>query len=169
MLEFITRDNITLLIATAGFSLSLYNSIRSWFEGLNRINLIYKEHTAITREKSFATFYLIFENKSKLPLSVSRLVLTINNNSFEFSFLPEQIWEFKTTIGGETIDRRTILSEQLPFEISGLGCKGGYFRAVINKEAATVLKEPTQILFSVYTNRGIKKFLVPVNKSGYSI
>ena len=121
-------DIITFIIAIVSFGLSLWNFIETRLN--NRVNLsveckdfIIAEH--FSRQPLYIALSLI--NKSQLPISISRAFITIDNETFEFSWIPQVVHQARLGTKYETFDRTIVKSITLPLSLAGLGTVGGYF------------------------------------------
>lgn len=151
----VTRENLTFVIAVAGFLLSLFNFIKDCWNSRCHLSVIYKNHTAgiSRRNKTSINVHLIFENKSSKRIAVTRMFLVFHNQKYEFLFPENEVWSFTKRSGGEIIKNDTIYTQQLPFDIDGNGALGGYFRVLLPPEAVSDFSKSTVLNLVIYTNR----------------
>jgi len=155
-MKFLTKENISLFIAIAGFVLSIFNIIRQYYFNRAKINIIYRSHYC----GGSVSFNLAIENCSQLDISISRMLLIVNNKEFEFLYLPKTIWTITHRTGGVETDRKKIDSISFPQTIGGLGAVGGCFAVDVDKETCGLFESPVAVALKVFTNRGC--FLFPV-------
>lgn len=155
-----TKDQITLIIAVLSFMLSLYNFLHSLLINRSNLKLIYKSHSCCNFAPEYTIiFNLVFENKSRLDISISRLFLKVNESIYEFDSELNWIGEKTRRTGNKITDKITLYSLEIPQTVSGLGAVGGYFWVDTYKKLE--LNKSDQVTIIAYTNRG--KFKYPVN------
>ena len=144
-----TREDITLLIAIAGFLMSLYNCVKTIWDSRCGLSVIYKSHycASYPNGKTMLLIHLLFENLSAKPYSVTRIFLQADGSEYEFAFPSQEIWEFTRREGENVIKRSEVMSQTLPFRVEGYGAAGGYFVVFIPKELAASFSCSTNIRF----------------------
>ena len=162
-MKYITKDNITFLIAVIGFALSLWNFFKDLWNHRSKIRLRYKS-CAIgkTARRNIMYFELSFENFSRLPISISRIFFKNNNNIFEFEWIPEKITTTTYKTGNTVTDQKSYFSEKIPHSIDGLGLWGGFFflSTPFEFKKSDLLDNKSKII--LYTNRGKKELNLPI-------
>lgn len=151
----LTKDNISLIIAIAGFVLSVFNIIRTEYFNKAKLKFTYRSHYC----GQTVNFNFLIENCSRLDISISRMFLIAGNEEFEFRFLPKTVWSVTEQCGNTEVEKENIKSISLPQTIAGLGALGGYFSVQVSENVMDVLKDEANIAIKVMTNRGI--FLFP--------
>lgn len=154
-------DIVTFVIAIVSFCLSLWNFIETRLN--NRVNLsveckdfIVAEH--LSRQPLYIALSLI--NKSQLPISISRAFITLDNETFEFSWIPQVVHHARLGTKDETFDRTIVKSVTLPLNLSGLGTIGGYFYTETFDRIKWKNIKDTNAIITLHTNRGIKQYSV---------
>lgn len=122
-------------------------------------------HTLVTQRKSLnfkitefksyegvTYFYLITENKSRLPISITNIRLYLGENYYDCSHVSNFLWSNTTNITGKPIDTRRYYSLAMPIQITPLGSVGGYIFYTIPQ--AEMPKTSTHLSLSTQTNRG---------------
>ena len=156
----IAKEQITLIIAILSFMLSLYNFFYSLLINRSNLKLIYKSHSCCNLTPEYPIiFNLVFENKSRLDISISRLFLKVNESTYEFDSETNWIGEKTNRTGNKITDKITLYSLEIPQTISGLGAIGGYFWVGTYKKIE--FNKSDQVTIIAYTNRG--KFKYPIN------
>lgn len=151
-MKYLTKENISLAIATAGLVLSIINVIRQELFNRAKINLLYRSHYC----GRTANFDLLIENWSKLDISISRMFLVADNNEYEFRYMPKTVWKIGNDAKGCV---KEIESISLPQTILGLGAIGGYFCVDVGPEIISFLsKSGVSLTMKIVTNRGAFSF-----------
>lgn len=159
MKNILTKENITFFIALISFLLSLFNFISILIANRKHIKLTYKiHHECPTFNEHPIFFELIIENLSKLDISVSRMFLIVGEVSYEFSSLPEFVYETTQRTGSTITDRKTYYSNSLPQTIKGLGVLGGFFWVNTCNAFNYNNLYTSDVSLCLYTNRGKSTF-----------
>lgn len=154
-------DIITFLIAVISFGLSVWNFIATRMQ--NRVNLSVECKDFIIadnfqRKPLYIALSII--NKSRLPIAVSRAFITVNKETFEFSWIPQIVHHSRFGTKDETFDRTIVKSITPPFNLAGLGICGGYFYTeTFGRISETDIKNSVATI-SMHTNRGVKRYSV---------
>ena len=149
--NFITRENITLALAILGS----FGTLSSWFFVLlkNRKNL--KMHIVghrFSEDNHSLLIYTMFENKSRLPISITGIYVEIGNVLYSCEKIPIVTFEETVRNRNQIISRREYRSMTLPISIPELGGTSGY---VYFEFPATSEQLPsTHLNFQLSTNRG---------------
>jgi hypothetical protein len=158
-LDFWNKENISLFIAVAGLSLSIYSVIRQAYFSRAKLRITYRSHYC----SETTSFNLIIENCSRLDISISKMALVINSRECDFLYSPKTVWATEIKSGGEVKSRKEIDSIIFPQTISGLGSIGGYFAIVLDSKTNKILGKPCEIVIKVFSNRGIFSFPIKTN------
>ena len=81
------RENITLVIAIAGFVMSLYNFFRAIWDKRCSFSVGYVSHYChLSRSEKHAelVFRLNFINQSSVPLTIVRMFMVVDDKKYEF-------------------------------------------------------------------------------------
>lgn len=157
-------DIITFIIAIVSFGLSLWNFIETRLN--NRVNLsveckdfIIADH--FSRQPLYIALSLV--NKSQLPIAISRAFISLENETFEFSWIPQIVHQARLGTKNETFDRTIVKSIILPLNVAGLSTIGGYFYTETFGRITEEQIKNTNATITLHTNRGVKKYSVPLN------
>ena len=140
-----TKENITFVIAVAGFAISLFN-------------LAHRRKSISARILKFRAYgtktyaYIAFENHSELPIAITRITWKLNGHSYEATAVPTRVITRTHTSGRKIISRREEYSTALPMQLPSLGAATclTYFE----QHPALPSADSTQVSFEVGTNRG---------------
>ena len=165
-----SQKNITFFIALFSFIMSLWNFFKDLWNNRSKLRLIYKSCAyGEVGSRYIMYFEMAFENCSKLPISISRMILKVDKDLFEFKWTPERILKKEYKRNHTTIDEKTFFSEQFPHTIDCLGIWGGFYVIVSNSliDISKIKNNKTQLL--LYTNRGKKKFKLSVTDDTFNV
>lgn len=169
LLSLLTKENITFLIAVIGFLLSLYNFFRELLHNRMLLRVVYKNHLISEHDHCGITISLSIENKTKIPISISRAFLNIGENSLEFYWIPQLV--FRATHSGKNAiyDEVNVHTITLPARIEGYGIIGGFFfckspTPICNED---LLSSKTSI--TINSNKGIKTYPICMNNTSLEI
>ena len=157
--EFI-NNNIFELISSVlgilGFILSVLTITINAYKNRCKVNVTYKGIRTINENFPYIAFELIMENKSMLPVSVTRMFLKIDDSKYEFEYLPHQYY-IDTYRNNKTESVINVSSIPLPVNIDSLGAIGGCFY-ILNSDIIRnhVLNTP-KIKMIIHTNRRVIK------------
>lgn len=159
ILNLFTKENITFIIAILGFGLSVYNFTKDIIQNRFKIDLKLKAYVPVEyySETQFM-FKMCIENKSKLPVSISRIILHINSESFDFDSVPHPAYSNIQRTGKKITNEIHIQTISVPQTIPGLGILGDFFYVITNPNILPEL--PNNAVIEIITNRGNKKFLI---------
>lgn len=150
---------ISLIISIISIVISLYNFIVNLVSHHRRIN-IRIENCWISKYDTTDTLviYISVENKSQLPISITRLQVVIQNKYHDSNFLPDHIG--KTSIGSENKENHFYTS-RLPINLASLSSVKEHFAFDIPRNS--IKKDEKVLEFKICTNRGkaiTKKLLI---------
>lgn len=148
-------DIISLILGLLGFLLSVANAI--YFFYIRRCKLIIRFSRICVsnyiNNKSILKVQYSIENRSQLPISVTRIQVVIaETQKVDCLELPIVIEEIERTGKGEVFDRDTIKSETVPFNLQSLAAKSGYIAFEVPRDI--VLNKEKRLTFQICTNRG---------------
>ena len=169
MIEWLSvRDNITFLIALAGFGLSLWNFFSDLWRNRCSISVEYISHYCGVHPngKTVLQLRLNIVNRSSAPISISRMFLIYQGCEFEFLFPSVCVWEFAKLKNHEVVKQEEIKSQALPFKIEGRGAVGGYFLVYVPPEAKDVFAKKSDIWLLMQTSRRKKRFSLAAHNPG---
>ena len=114
---------ISLAISLVSLGLSIYNWWYDFHHTCANINIIFKGCRYLENVSGRPlSFYLIIENLSHLDVSISRMILYVDNKCYEFDSLPYHIIKYESPIKNDIR-----YSGELPLTIHGLGARGDFF------------------------------------------
>lgn len=155
-------DNIKTLISTLAFILSLINTAYLIYTQRFKLNASFKEYTIVDSicDKPLILGTII-ENYSRVPTSVSRMYLYINNKKYEFSWFPQIV--FSSSFNDKSENKSStadVWSLCFPQNISSLGSCCGYF--VVRTEGKFNVDDlkKSNCRIEIHTNRGKRKFKI---------
>ena len=149
MLQYLTRENITLALAifgSAGTLISWISRIVSSRKSVSiSIGRIYEP------DKCFSCF-LIFENKSRLPISITSISVLIDGVSFPCVSIPHAAYTITEKTGSTVTRYKEFPGLSMPLNLSGLSGSSGFLDFDIPQEYLQKLSTP--LILQVATNRG---------------
>lgn len=151
LISILTRENITL-------ALSIFGSIGTLCITIHRI--IFNRKNVNTRivGHNFANgnsllLYISFENKSRLPISITYISVLINETWYSCVAYPVIALEETNRVGGKIISHYEYKTLSFPVNLSALGGTSGY--VFFEFPEAFFQTEPTHMNFSISSTRGI--------------
>lgn len=156
------KESITFFIALIGFLLSLWNFFDPMVK--NRCNLQVDCKDFITAshlerdEKMPIYLSLSINNKSSLPISISRLFITINHQTFEFTWIPQVVHQAQLTCKDVILDSTIVKTYPIPVQIPSLNLISGYFCAFIDTSFSDEILLQSRCSITLHTNRGVKTY-----------
>lgn len=149
ILSWLTKDSVTFWIAVAGFAMSLSSWIYNFLTQRRNISF----HITECKSKDGITiFFLHIENKSRLPIAVTRISLLVNALCIECEPFPTWISEDKRESKGKVLSYQAHYSMQMPVSLSSLGAVSGY--VLFQGGQCTLPNDATHVTFLVGANRG---------------
>lgn len=146
---FFTRDNLTFILACIGS----FGTITGWI------------YTYVTTKKNFqirviaynskqnvALFYLAFENRSRLPISITALSVHIDGVYYPCKYIPQKVTSSQHTVNGKVVNFQDYFSIQFPIELGSLGSTSGYVLFVLPKGVR--IPDAKTLTFLISSNRG---------------
>ncbi|MBP1546329.1 MAG: hypothetical protein J6A37_06995 [Oscillospiraceae bacterium] len=165
LFEVVTNDFVRTYAALAGFVISVINSIYLISVNSFKLSLIQKSFAFCDNHKGHPVYFeLTIENKSRIPMSVSRMFLIINNQKYEFQWETERIGHFEFKTNGKVTEQYSTYSLTLPQNVSGMGAVGGFFFVPTDDSISRTDFLNSQLWIEIHSNRGRKKFKVDLAK-----
>lgn len=106
------------------------------------------------------------QNQTSASLCISRMFLVYENQTYEFAFPAQQVWEFTSTHGKTVTNKKEILSQEMPFSIHGHGVQGAYFIAYLPETLKKELKKSCEFKIVIQTKNAKKSFNIVANNPG---
>lgn len=166
------RENITLVIAIAGFVMSLYNFFRAIWDKRCSFSVGYVSHYChLSRSEKHAelVFRLNFINQSSVPLTIVRMFMVVDDKKYEFLFPEQQVYRMTRTENGKTFQIGEIKSQSLPVRIEGNGALGGYFAVYLPPEMEKRFQLAGTWKIIVQATQKKKTFSIVADNPGYDI
>lgn len=166
------RENITLVIAVAGFGISLYNFFRALWDRRCAFRVDYISHyCTLSKSGKYAEpmFRLNFVNLSTAPLTVVRMFLLVEGVEYEFLFPEQKVYQTNRRQDGKTVPVWEVKSQELPFRVEGNGAIGGYFAVYLPVDMKNRFQAVGEWRLVVQTPQRKKTFLLTADNPGYDI
>ena len=166
------RENITLVIAIAGFVMSLYNFFSAIWDKRCSFSVGYVSHYChLSRSEKHAelVFRLNFINQSSVPLTIVRMFMVVDDKKYEFLFPEQQVYRMTRTENGKTFQIGEIKSQSLPVRIEGNGALGGYFAVYLPPEMEKRFQLAGTWKIIVQATQKKKTFSIVADNPGYDI
>lgn len=97
-------------------------------------------------------FLMVFENRSRLPISVTKITLCVGDG-IDCEYLPKWIGsERETLFGGKSEARIDFYTLQVPISLHGLGAQSGYI--LFDGPLPDLPVGAKSVTFRVHTSRG---------------
>lgn len=93
-----------------------------------------------------------FENRSQLPISITRIQVVLNEKLYDCERLPQVIEEITRKRGTEIYDRDVLKSNSVPINLPALGATSGFLAFLVPQ--GTVSNSDKALTFRICTNRG---------------
>lgn len=163
-----SKENITFVIAVAGFILSLWNFFFDLWRNRCALSVEYINHYCGIHPNGNGLLQLRLNivNESSAPIAVSRMFLLHNGKEIEFLFPSLCVWEFTKLRNGQIMSQDEVKSQAIPFKIEGHGVVGGYFLVYVPREELGFFEQEAEIQLVLQTARRKKRFLLTANNPG---
>ena len=158
-----TRENINFSIAIISFILSVYNFAHEKLQNRMKLNITYKNHFIAEHDHKSITISLAFENLVKNPISISRIYLCVDDEKYDFYWIPQFVLRATRQTNGEVTAEINVHPIPLPFTIEGYGVVGGFFFTKAPQSVYDLENANTSLL--VYSNKGIKTYPILMNNT----
>lgn len=151
MLKFLTKDNITFILAVIGSCGTLFFWIKSYFD--NRVKLNFKAVEKLNDDDSLL-LYIMLENCSRLTLSINQITVVSQNNKVNCVEIPTKVYTVTSRTGNEITDQQNYYSLNMPIVLNPLCGTAGYLYFAGNQFVP--LDSSTELIVEFCTNRGKK-------------
>ncbi|MCO7137682.1 hypothetical protein NIF40_09110 [[Clostridium] leptum] len=145
----ILKENLVAIISGLAFILSLSSWIYTFITQRKKLSIRLVEAKS---KNEMTILQVLIENRSRLPISITRIQLVINEESIDCVTTPEIVLETKTSQGKEVISRRDYYSMDMPINIGSLGAVGGYL--LFRGPQCMLPNDATSVILVVCANRG---------------
>lgn len=142
------------ILGVAGFIISVINLIYFFAIRRKKLNIRFGAIgvSDYFNSNEVLKIQYFFENKSQLPISITRIQILIGNKLIDCERIPVVIEEVTRKRGNEIYDRDILKSKSIPININPLAAESGYFAFSIPQ--GTLSKSETALTFRICTNRG---------------
>ena len=149
-LPVLSLDTLVDIAGVLGFVLSVAGWISTWIKNRKRLKISILD---IKAYKDVVFLLMVFENKSRLPIAITRVALLMNGRTIECTPIPQTIWrKVDRDKSGSVIDVDNEKSLRIPIQLQELGAVSGQILfehlPELPEDAATSLN------FLIATNRG---------------
>jgi hypothetical protein len=147
------RENITFVIAVAGFAMSAASWVFTLVTQHKKIAITVSRWNCI---EDVCFFYIGIENRSRLPISITKVELQTGDTWVTCTLHPEFIHsDTQHDSSGAVIASRVYYSLDMPIQIDSLGAACGYL--LFQGPRQMLETTSTQATVRVSTNRGAAK------------
>ena len=146
-----TRANITLALSIFGAVGTLVTFISSYLTKRKNLKI---NITSATYRKDLRWLLctITFENRSRLPIAITSISVTINDKTIEPKPYPCCVNSYTHRIGNEVIDRKFEYNLNLPADIQQLSALSGHILLDIAPEVLENLSTP--LTLAIHSTRG---------------
>ena len=142
-------SKVTFWIAVAGFIMSFLSWVHTFFTQRKNFDI------SILQIKSFVSvtyLYLLFSNKSRLPIAITNVQLLFDGKSYNCTPIPKLVSATEKKRGRDVIKRTEEYSKELPIMVPSLGAVNG----IVLFEGMTRLPQDNakHLTLLICTNRG---------------
>lgn len=156
------KELVTLLIALIGFLLSLWNFFAPLLRNRCNLQIECKDFATaphLTKDGKMPMYLsLIINNKSALPISISRLFININQQTFEFTWIPQVVHQSRLTCKNTILDSTVVKTHPIPVQIPALNLTSGYFCVFVDSALTDEILLKTHCSITLHTNRSVKTY-----------
>ena len=153
---------VTFFIALVGFLLSLWNFFTPLLKNRCNIQIDCKDFITASHLKRGGKMpmylSLIINNKSTLPISISRLFINIDQQTFEFTWIPQVVHQSRLTCRDTILDSTIVKTHPIPVQIPSLNLTSGYFCAFVDSSLTDEILLKAHCSITLHTNRGVKNY-----------
>lgn len=142
-------DKILATISVLAFIMSSATWIMAFCTQRKKLKITVQDYRRI---KNRYTFFVMIENQSRLPISITRFFLLSNDGLTECAIEPTLIKENIRKSKGQIIETINQRSMPLPLNLSSLGALSGY--VLFRSETEILTADATEVNFVIHTNRG---------------
>ena len=144
-----TKENITFVLALIGSVGTNTTWLFSYISNKRNISI---RPIAYNSKNNIILFYLFFENRSRLPISITALSILLDGTCYPCRYQPEKVISHQRTVGGKVVNSQDYYNINFPVQLSSLGSSSGYVLFVIPPEV--LIPDSKTVTFQVSSNRG---------------
>lgn len=155
-MDIFTRDNITLALSIFGSVGTLISWLYLLVRQMKNIDIRVIEHNFT--EQSILV-YLLFENKSRLPIAITDIVLVQDSKTIHCEPIPTLAFQATKRVNNEIVEQIRDYTLGLPIQLETLGAKSGYVYFEVPPTGQQISSKSLTV--QICTNRGkpIQKIL----------
>lgn len=150
--KLLTRENITLVLSILGSLGAVVTFITNFLVYRKNLKIRITETFYLTDSKRLYIKFL-FENRSRLPISITSILLSFNTQMIKPTKGTHCIHDYKNLDGREIVDRMFTYNSQLPITLAALDATRGYILFDISKE--DLKNSPTPLTLLVLSTRPV--------------
>lgn len=147
----LSKGNISVWIASISFVMSLVTWIRTFIVEHKNIKLKVQFFRANDRT---AYMFLLVENKSRLPIAISDIIIRQGKERAHCCPFPTEIITGQRKVSGKLIEKPPKCSDSIPIQLNGLSSKSCI--VLFEDIPLAIPQTSTHLNFEVLTNRGMK-------------
>lgn len=144
-----TKENITFVLALIGSLGTIATWLFSYISNKRNISI---RPIAYNSKDNKILFYLSFENRSRLPISITALSILLDGAYYPCRYQPQRVISHQHTVGGKVVSSQDYYNLNFPVQLSPLGSNSGYVLFVIPREV--LMPDSKTATFQVSSNRG---------------
>lgn len=148
MINLLTKENITFILAVIGSLGTIIGGIYQLFIRRIATDILIEGYNLT--DKSIL-FYISFINKSHIPISITDILLTIDNKQYLCRKTPVRVFYETHKQGARIISHYDYNNLMMPITLSSLAGVSGY--VLFEFPLKDFPKHPTDLIFEVSTNR----------------
>lgn len=143
-----------MVLGALGFFISLFNLIYVITKNKRHIEMGISEYklASFFQNQKLARIWIEIENKSRLPISITRITLLAGKHRINVYNRPHKVFEITTRKGSQVTSSNVSYSVQLPIVISPLGAFSGDICFVLTGD--TLQEDETNLTLEIGTTRG---------------
>jgi hypothetical protein len=143
------RDIVLFVVSGLAFIMSLSSWVHTWTTQRRNLEISIIKYYKVSE---YHYFMLSLENRSRLPITISRFKAMFGGEAVQCSLTPIIVKETTRTYGNSAVERTNLFSAQFPLAIGSLG---GISEIIVFQNSQEEPEDsPTHWIFQVYTNRG---------------
>lgn len=144
-----TRDNLTFVLACIGSIGTITGWLYTYITTRKNFSI---RVIAYQSKQNMALFYMSFENKSRLPISLTALSACINGIYYPCKYVPQRVTSSQHSVNGKIVTTQDYYSISFPIELGSLGATSGYVLFVFPK--GIHMPDSKTLSVQVSSNRG---------------
>lgn len=147
----LSQGNLSVWVASISFVMSLVTWIRTFIVEHKNIKL----KVQFFRTKNCTAYmFLLVENKSRLPIAISDIILRQGKECIHCRPFPTEIITGNRKVNGKVVEKPPKCSDSIPIQLNGLSSKSCI---VLFEDIPTdIPPTSTHLNFEVSTNRGMR-------------